>query len=86
LGKGCEFFFYQSGSQSLRDGRPAQPFRGLITNIRSEFFNIAYRTANPWRFIDDELTEFEMKDDADLPRCNLKKGDKVAKLDEYSKM
>jgi len=47
-------------------GGSAQTFNRLLTDIRGEDFNIAYNTANPFRFMGNGFTEWEMDKDSDL--------------------
>lgn len=41
-------------------------FRRLLGEIRSEHYDIAYNSGNPFRFLGNGFTEWEMKEDADL--------------------
>ncbi len=41
-------------------------FRRLLSEIRSEHYDIAYNSGNPFRFLGNGFTEWEMKEDADL--------------------
>ncbi|KAJ4322631.1 hypothetical protein N0V94_002284 [Neodidymelliopsis sp. IMI 364377] len=66
---GCSSWYKRGrvdGRVTALFGGSAQLFNRLITDIRGEDFDITYRTENPWRFMGNGFTEFEMKDDADL--------------------
>jgi len=47
-------------------GGSAHLFQRILSDIRAEDFNITYRTANPFRFMGNGFTEFEMKEGSDL--------------------
>nr|BAK01240.1 predicted protein [Hordeum vulgare subsp. vulgare] len=56
-----------------RDGRVTALFGGsavlfhrLISDIRAEDYEIAYNSANPFRFMGNGFTEWEMQEDSDL--------------------
>lgn len=41
-------------------------FRQMLSEIRSEHYDIAYNSGNPFRFMGKGFTEWEMEEDADL--------------------
>ena len=41
-------------------------FRKMLMEIRSEHYDIAYNSGNPFRFMGNGFTEWEMREDADL--------------------
>ncbi|KAF9888521.1 hypothetical protein FE257_008628 [Aspergillus nanangensis] len=41
-------------------------FRKLLGEVRSEHYDIAYNSGNPFRFLGNGFTEWEMQEDADL--------------------
>lgn len=47
-------------------GGSAPLFYRIISEIRAEDFEIAYRSPNPWKFMGNGFTEYEMQDDSDL--------------------
>ncbi|KAG8631779.1 hypothetical protein KVT40_000919 [Elsinoe batatas] len=47
-------------------GGSAQLFNRMLTDIRGEDFNIEYNTSNPYRFMGNGFTEFEMDEASDL--------------------
>jgi hypothetical protein len=47
-------------------GGSAQLFNRMLGDIRGEDFDITYKTPNPWRFMGNGFTEFEMKEESDL--------------------
>ncbi|KAK5400860.1 hypothetical protein LTR06_011171 [Exophiala xenobiotica] len=66
---GCRSW-YKRGTQ---DGKVTALFAGsavvfnhMMKDIRSEHYDIVYNSKNPFRFLGNGFTEWEMKDDADL--------------------
>jgi hypothetical protein len=47
-------------------GGSAHTFNRLLSDIRGEDFNITYNTANPFRFMGNGLTKYEMDESSDL--------------------
>jgi hypothetical protein len=47
-------------------GGSAQLFNRMLTDIRAEDFEITYNTSNPFRFMGNGFTEFEMNEKSDL--------------------
>jgi hypothetical protein len=47
-------------------GGSAVLFQRLISQIRAEDYDIVYNSANPFRFMGNGFTEWEMQDDSDL--------------------
>lgn len=47
-------------------GGSAQVFNRMLTEIRAEDFDIKYRTSNPFRFMGNGFTEWEMDAKNDL--------------------
>ncbi|KAF4555237.1 Flavin-binding monooxygenase-like protein 6 [Elsinoe fawcettii] len=47
-------------------GGSAQLFNRMLTDIRGEDFNVEYNTSNPFRFMGNGFTEFEMDESSDL--------------------
>ena len=47
-------------------GGSAVLFHRLIDTIRAEDFEIAYRSSNPWKFMGNGFTEYEMTEGNDL--------------------
>lgn len=41
-------------------------FNNLLSQIRSEHYDIAYNSGNPFRYLGNGFTEWEMKEDSDL--------------------
>ncbi|CAK7222664.1 hypothetical protein SBRCBS47491_004936 [Sporothrix bragantina] len=62
--------WYKRGTRNGRVtalfGGSAQLFNKLITDIRAEDFDFTYNTANPFRFMGNGFTAFEMEEDSDL--------------------
>lgn len=67
---GCSSWYKRGrvdGRVTALFGGSAQLFNRILgDHIRGEDFNIEYRTSNPWRFMGNGFTEFEMQEDSDL--------------------
>lgn len=66
---GCKSWYKRNrvdGRVTALFGGSAFLFHRLLSEIRAEDFEIEYRTANPWRFLGNGFTEFEMDPDSDL--------------------
>ncbi|KAF2854207.1 FAD/NAD(P)-binding domain-containing protein, partial [Plenodomus tracheiphilus IPT5] len=66
---GCSSWYKRGrvdGRVTALFGGSAQLFNRMLGDIRGEDFDVTYKTSNPWRFMGNGFTKFEMQDDADL--------------------
>jgi hypothetical protein len=66
---GCKSWYKRNkvdGRVTALFGGSAQLFNRMLANIRGEDFNITYKTNNPFRFMGNGFTEFEMDNESDL--------------------
>ncbi|KAL2877112.1 hypothetical protein SGCOL_007734 [Colletotrichum sp. CLE4] len=66
---GCKSWYKRNrvdGRVTALFGGSAHLFNRMLTNIRGEDFNICYRTSNPFRFMGNGFTEWEMDSKSDL--------------------
>lgn len=66
---GCKSWYKRNrvdGRVTALFGGSAHLFHRLLTDIRAEDFDIIYNSENPFRFMGNGFTEFEMKEDSDL--------------------
>jgi hypothetical protein len=66
---GCKSWYKRNrvdGRVTALFGGSAQLFNRLLSDVRSEDFDIEYRTSNPFRFMGNGFTEFEMDPNSDL--------------------
>ncbi|KXH49914.1 cyclohexanone 1,2-monooxygenase [Colletotrichum salicis] len=66
---GCKSWYKRNrvdGRVTALFGGSAHLFNRMLTNIRGEDFNICYRTSNPFRFMGNGFTEWEMDPKSDL--------------------
>ncbi|KAH8695729.1 hypothetical protein GQ44DRAFT_634789 [Phaeosphaeriaceae sp. PMI808] len=66
---GCSSWYKRGridGRVTALFGGSAQLFNRMLGEIRGEDFDISYRTSNPWRFMGNGFTEFEMEENSDL--------------------
>jgi hypothetical protein len=66
---GCSSWYKRGrvdGRVTALFGGSAQLFNRMLGDIRGEDFDITYKTPNPWRFMGNGFTEFEMKEESDL--------------------
>ncbi|KAF6800227.1 cyclohexanone 1,2-monooxygenase [Colletotrichum sojae] len=66
---GCKSWYKRNrvdGRVTALFGGSAHLFNRLLSNIRAEDFNICYRTSNPFRFMGNGFTEWEMDPKSDL--------------------
>ena len=69
-GPGAAAVWYKRGKVHGRVtalfGGSAHLFQRILSEIRAEDFEITYRTANPFRFMGNGFTAFEMDEKSDL--------------------
>ncbi|KAI3545604.1 cyclohexanone 1,2-monooxygenase [Colletotrichum costaricense] len=66
---GCKSWYKRNrvdGRVTALFGGSAHLFNRMLSNIRGEDFNICYRTSNPFRFMGNGFTEWEMDSKSDL--------------------
>lgn len=66
---GCKSWYKRNrvdGRVTALFGGSAHLFQRLLSDIRAEDFEIEYRTSNPFRFLGNGFTEFEMDPKSDL--------------------
>jgi hypothetical protein len=66
---GCKSWYKRNrvdGRVTALFGGSAQLFNRMLSDIRAEDFDITYNTANPFRFMGNGFTEFEMDEKSDL--------------------
>jgi hypothetical protein len=66
---GCSSWYKRGrvdGRVTALFGGSAQVFNRMLADIRAEDFDITYRTANPFRFMGNGFTEWEMDEKSDL--------------------
>ena len=66
---GCKSWYKRNrvdGRVTALFGGSAHLFNRLLSEIRAEDFEILYNTANPFRFMGNGFTDWEMDEDSDL--------------------
>lgn len=66
---GCKSWYKRGrvdGRVTALFGGSAHLFNRMLGDIRGEDFDITYNTSNPWRFMGNGFTEYEMDEKSDL--------------------